>query len=147
MENWYHVIASESRLAPESARQLRDIGFLVLPGPVIDGGGSRLSDAYDKAVLTADPDDISLMADELVNGATDDYQGQALACGPAGSIIIFNGSVWHGHTANRSPNRRRSIQGAFVPRDARSAINHASRIRHETFERIGDLAKYLLDVA
>jgi ectoine hydroxylase-related dioxygenase (phytanoyl-CoA dioxygenase family) len=71
---------------------------------------------------------------------------EVLACGPAGSVIIFNGSVWHGHAANRSTRRRRSIQGAFVPREARAAIDQASRMRPETFERIGDLAKYVLDV-
>ena len=41
---------------------------------------------------------------------------------------------------------RRSIQGAFIPRNARSATNQAERIRPETLERIGDLAKYLLDL-
>ena len=66
--------------------------------------------------------------------------------GPAGSIILFNGSVWRGHTANRSAGRRRSIQGAFIPRTARPAIDQASRIRPETLQRIGDLAKYVLDV-
>src|SRR5262249_7652412 len=77
---------------------------------------------------------------ELLTDATNAYEGQVLACGPAGSVIIFNGSVWHGHTANRSARRRRSIQGALVPREARSSINQASRIRPETLQRIGDLA-------
>jgi ectoine hydroxylase-related dioxygenase (phytanoyl-CoA dioxygenase family) len=71
---------------------------------------------------------------------------EVLASGPAGSVIIFNGSAWHGHTANQSTNRRRSIQGAFIPRQARAAIDQASRMRPETFDRIGDLAKYVLDV-
>jgi ectoine hydroxylase-related dioxygenase (phytanoyl-CoA dioxygenase family) len=83
---------------------------------------------------------------DVMKDATDAYEGQILACGAAGSIIIFNGSVWHGHTANRSARRRRSIQGAFVPREARASINQASRIRPETLRRIGDLAKYVLDV-
>ena len=83
---------------------------------------------------------------ELMEGAADAHEGQLLACGPAGSIIIFNGSVWHGHTANRSARCRRSIQGAFVPREARPAINQASRIRPETLRRVGGLAKYVLDV-
>jgi hypothetical protein len=29
--------------------------------------------------------------------ATADYTGQVSACGPAGSVVIYNGSVWHGH--------------------------------------------------
>ncbi|HSU83168.1 MAG TPA: phytanoyl-CoA dioxygenase family protein, partial [Thermoanaerobaculia bacterium] len=76
----------------------------------------------------------------------DAREGQVLACGPAGSIILFNGSVWHGHAANRSTGRRRSIQGAFIPREARAAIDQASRIRPETLGRIGDLARYVLDL-
>jgi ectoine hydroxylase-related dioxygenase (phytanoyl-CoA dioxygenase family) len=72
-------------------------------------------------------------------------EGEMLALGPVGSVIVFDGSVWHGHAANRSARRRRSIQGAFIPREARPAIDQASRIRPETLRRIGDLAKYLLD--
>ena len=42
------------------------------------------------------------------------------ACGPAGSMIIYNGSVWHGHGANITGEPRRSIQGAFVATDVSS---------------------------
>ena len=80
----------------------------------------------------------------VMTDPTADYEGQVLASGPAGSIIIYNGSVWHGHTANRSANRRRSIQGAFIRRDALSGGNLPARMRPETLDRIGDLAKYLL---
>jgi len=83
---------------------------------------------------------------DLMNGATDACEGEVLACGPAGSMIIFNGSVWHGHAANRSNRRRRLVQGSFIPREARASINQASRIRPETMKRIGDLAKYVLDI-
>jgi hypothetical protein len=59
--------------------------------------------------------------------ATDTYEGQALAYGPAGSIIIFNGSVWHGHTANRSARRRRSI---------RAPLSHGRLDRRPTRPRV-----------
>jgi hypothetical protein len=69
-----------------------------------------------------------------------------LACGPAGSIIIFNASTWHGHGANRSTAPRRSIQAHFVPRDAQASPNdHSGRMRPETLQRISDLAKYVLN--
>src|SRR5262245_33171945 len=198
MDDWYSIIAAESELPPDAARQLREIGFVVMPGPEIPGGWARLSQAYDRAVLTADPADVSIRSSTRVhdfvnrgpefdglyiyrpllaaccrvigrpfklstmlartlqpgtpaqplhmdvkrnadgwplvgfvvmvdafraeNGATrfvpgshlwprepDEsknatgaYAGEARACGPVGSVIIFNGSVWHGHAANRS---------------------------------------------
>jgi hypothetical protein len=243
MDDWYRVLAAESALRPDAARQLRDIGFVVLPGPEVPGGWVRLSQAYDRAVSTADPSDVSIRSstrvhdlvnrgpefdglyvcrpvlaaccqvigrpfklstmlartlepgapaqplhvdvkreadgwplvgfivmvdqfdaengatrfvpgshllprepNDLMKGATDACEGEVLACGPAGSMIIFNGSVWHGHGANRSNRRRRSVQGAFVPREARAAINQAQRVRPATLQRITDLAKYVLDI-
>jgi hypothetical protein len=43
------------------------------------------------------------------------------ACGPAGSMLIFDGTTWHGHGANRTDSPRRSIQGAFIPQDHTAA--------------------------
>jgi ectoine hydroxylase-related dioxygenase (phytanoyl-CoA dioxygenase family) len=65
-------------------------------------------------------------------------------CGPAGSMIVYNGSVLHGHGANRTDRPRRSIQGAYIRRDVTSWIDLASRMRPETLDRIGPMAKYLL---
>jgi hypothetical protein len=240
---WHSVIAAESRLPPDTARRVCDVGFVIVPGPAISGGCEALSQAYDRDVAAADPDDVRIssstrvndfvnrgpefdgiyiygpilaacaliiggpfklsgmcartlepgapmealhvdvkhrangwplvgfimMVDafdaengatrfvsgshlqprepgELMTNPTDPHAEQLLACGPPGSIIIFNASVWHSHTANRSTRRRRSLQGHFVPRDARASIDHAARMRPATFQRIGDLAKYVLDV-
>jgi hypothetical protein len=43
------------------------------------------------------------------------------ACGRAGSMLIFDGTTWHGHGANRTDSPRRSIQGAFIPRNHTAA--------------------------
>lgn len=75
-----------------------------------------------------------------------DYPGQVLACGPAGSIIIYNGSTWHGHTANSSGAPRRSIQGAYIRREAQSGANLPERMLPETIARIDPLARYLLTI-
>jgi hypothetical protein len=244
---WHSAIATQSHLPPDAARQLLEIGFVVMPGPDTPGGCEQLSDAYDRAVAMADPADVKVSRtgsqtriDDFVNrgpefdgiyiypplltaccliiggpfklsgmrartlipgtpevealhvdvkyrangwplvgcivmvdafdadnGATrfvprshllphepsevmsdpkDAHDEQVLACGAAGSIIIFNASVWHSHTANRSAGRRRSIQAHFVPREARAATDQSARMRPETFQRIGDLAKYVLGV-
>ena len=85
--------------------------------------------------------------EELTNDALAYYENQIqTACGQAGSVIVFNGSVWHGHLANLTDAPRRSIQGAYIPRDAQSAVDFKSRIRPETLARISPLAKYLLAI-
>ena len=83
---------------------------------------------------------------EFMSIRTNVHEDEVRACGPAGSIIIFNGSVWHSHTANRSPRCRRSLQGHFVPRTAQASVDHAARISPEVLGRIGNLAKYVLAV-
>ncbi len=242
-DRWFGELAANYPLPEDVARQLRCKGYVVIKGAVAQDELAQLSEAYDEAVLTAHPADVSVRSstrvsdfvnrghsfDELYiyapllaaccqtiarpfklstmlartlepgapaqnlhadfkrddegwpmvgfiymvdefrgdNGATRfvpgshmrscgpddvmkdaaaDYDGQALACGPAGSVIIYNGSVWHGHTANRSGRRRRSIQGAFIRRDAQAAVNWSARMRPETLHRVGNLAKYLLDL-
>lgn len=78
--------------------------------------------------------------------APEDYPQQATACGAAGSVILYNGSVWHGHAANRSDEPRRSVQGAYIRRGAESWFDGAAPMLPQTRARIGPLAKYLLAV-
>jgi ectoine hydroxylase-related dioxygenase (phytanoyl-CoA dioxygenase family) len=66
------------------------------------------------------------------------------ACAPAGSVIVFNGSVWHGHGANRTDRPRRSIQGAYIERDEPSGMDLAARMRPDTLGRISPLARRVL---
>ena len=73
-----------------------------------------------------------------------DRTDQVLACGPAGSLLIFNGSVWHGHSANTSDAPRRSLQGAFIPRDGQAATDFAARMQPETRARLSALARHVL---
>ena len=70
----------------------------------------------------------------------------AQACGPSGSVIVFNGSVWHGHGPNLTDSPRRSIQGAYIRRTEASGETLPARMRPETLDRIGALARYLLTV-
>jgi ectoine hydroxylase-related dioxygenase (phytanoyl-CoA dioxygenase family) len=244
MDEWFDVIDAGCELSAGAVRELREVGFVVVPGPLASERLTRLAEAYDAAVACAASGDVAvgssttrvhdfvnrgpefdglyvyapvleacrrvigrpfklstmlartvrpyaraqslhvdfgreadgwpmvgfiLMVDEFRadNGATHfvpgshewlttppdfprdtsaDYEGQVPACGPAGSVIIYNGSVWHGHAANLSGEPRRSIQGAYIRRDAEPAINQAARIRPETLARISDLAKYVLAV-
>jgi hypothetical protein len=72
--------------------------------------------------------------------------GLVFACGKAGSMIIFNGAVWHGHSANSTTQVRRSIQGYFVRREVSSGLPWRIRMLPETLERIAPVAKYILNV-
>jgi ectoine hydroxylase-related dioxygenase (phytanoyl-CoA dioxygenase family) len=81
-----------------------------------------------------------------MSDTTADYEGQVSACGPAGSVVIYNGSLWHGHGVNQTKEPRRSIQGAYIRRHDKQGMNQADRMRPETLRRIGALAKYILNI-
>lgn len=82
--------------------------------------------------------------EDVLADCGDDHHGQVLACGPAGSLILFNGSTWHGHTANRSDAPRRSLQGAFIPREGRAGTDFGARMSPETRARLDPLAQWVL---
>jgi hypothetical protein len=82
--------------------------------------------------------------EEVMVDRRTDHDSQVLACGPAGSLLIFNGSAWHGHTANMSAGPRRSLQGAFIPREGRAGTDFSARMRPETRARLGPLARHVL---
>lgn len=73
-----------------------------------------------------------------------EFDGQVLACGGAGSILIFDGSTWHGHTANASASARRSLQGFFIPRNGRAGTDFACRMQPDTRARLSRLAVSVL---
>jgi ectoine hydroxylase-related dioxygenase (phytanoyl-CoA dioxygenase family) len=243
-DQWFNAIREGCQLPAAATEELRNVGFVVIPGPVAPKRLTRFAAAYDAAMNSGDAADVNvgrtttrmydfvnrsaefddlyiypplleacqhiigapfklsttvgrtlrpyaaaqdlhvdiprgsddlpmvgfiLMIDGFRpdNGATrfvpgshkwpgvpgdvmhdcrTDYEGQVSLCGPAGSLIIFNGSVWHGHTANESATVRRSIQGYFVRREARAGIDLYARMRPETLERIGPLARYMLSL-
>src|SRR5215510_315124 len=83
---------------------------------------------------------------DAISDVRADHAGQVLACGAAGSLLVFNGSAWHGHTANTSSGPRRSLQGAFIPRDGRAWTDFAERMHPETRARLGPLARHVLAI-
>ena len=73
-----------------------------------------------------------------------DRNDQQLACGAAGSLLVFNGSTWHGHTANVTAVPRRSIHGAFIPREGKSATDFGARMTPDTRARLSAIARDIL---
>jgi hypothetical protein len=72
------------------------------------------------------------------------FPGEVLACGDLGSMSLFNGAIWHGHTANLTAHPRRSIQGYFVRRQAQSGFDFRNRLPPAARSRMSALARYLL---
>jgi hypothetical protein len=121
-----------------SAKEWPIVGGILMVDPFTsDNGATRFVPGSHR--LLSDPS-------ECMPNPKDHHERQVLACGPAGSLIIFNASTWHGHTENRSGSRRRSIQAHFVARDSQESTHHGDRMRPETMGRIGDLARYVLGV-
>jgi hypothetical protein len=243
MNNWFNFIGSNCVLPQQAAQRLCESGYVVIPGPVMGTAMGPVAAAYDRALLTAHPNDVAvgstttrlhdlvnrgvefdplylfgpllaachrligqpfklrsmlartlwpstkaqalhadlkreqgraiavgfiIMVDEFRadNGATRfvprshlstdvrcedlsdptaDYPGQELALGSEGSIVIYDGAIWHGHTINRTSENRRSIQGMFIRQDAQTWSDRTIRMLPETLSRVGDLASYLLE--
>lgn len=70
--------------------------------------------------------------------------GSVLACGPAGSVVLFNGSTWHGYSSNRTTRPRRSLQAACIPRGGHAATPFLSRMPAATRARLSPAALRVL---
>jgi ectoine hydroxylase-related dioxygenase (phytanoyl-CoA dioxygenase family) len=75
-----------------------------------------------------------------------DDQDEVPACGPAGSLIVYNGSTWHNFGANVSGVPRRSIQGAYIPRGGKPGVEWATRLRTDVVDRLSLRARSLLGI-
>lgn len=114
------------------------VGFILMVDEFRgDNGATRFVPGSHKSTTSAEGP---------MNDGIADHETQVQACGSAGSVIVFNGSVWHGHAANFSGEPRRSIQGAYIRRTAQSWINLPARMRPETPARISPLSRYLLNI-
>ena len=82
-------------------------------------------------------------ADRLVDTCSE-CPGELLGCGDAGTMILFNGAIWHGHSANVTAHPRRSIQGYFVRRNVHSGFDFRDRLVPAVEARMKPLARYLL---
>ena len=59
MDDWFSVIAAGCELPASAVRELDDVGFVVVPGPVAPRRLSQLAAVYDAAVSAADPADFN----------------------------------------------------------------------------------------
>ena len=88
MDPWFNVIAAGSEFSADSVKELDEVGFVVIPGPVAPPQLSRLRAVYDAAVSAADPADFNsgrttTRVSDFVNRAPDFdvlYSGGMVIC-------------------------------------------------------------------
>ena len=64
----------------------------------------------------------------------------------AGSVIVWNGSTWHGGATNTTISTRRAVHCAWLDRRYKQQTNQREHLRVETAKRLLPLHRYLLDV-
>src|SRR5947209_18360861 len=67
MDRWFTEMAVNYCLPEDVARQLHDIGYVIIEGAVAHTERAPLSAAYDAAVLAAHPDDVSVRSSTRVS--------------------------------------------------------------------------------
>jgi ectoine hydroxylase-related dioxygenase (phytanoyl-CoA dioxygenase family) len=72
------------------------------------------------------------------------HPAEEVACGPAGSMILFNGSAWHGFGANRTLKPRRSIYGALIPSGAVPARDYEKSLAPAVWSQLAAPARRIL---
>ena len=70
------------------------------------------------------------------------HPDQRIIVAKAGSVLVFNGHLWHSGTANKSTRSRRVLQGSFVGRDE----FRFTRIKVVSPEHLSPVARYILGV-
>ena len=66
--------------------------------------------------------------------------------GPAGDVIVFDGHVWHGGTLNETKEHRRGLFSAWVHRNQYQIDDQRKYLLPETYDRLSDAARFLVDV-
>lgn len=72
--------------------------------------------------------------------------GEEQACGPRGSMVIFDGLVWHEHGANVTDRPRRCIQGYFIRREHASARRWSEEMSAGELSSLGSGERALLAI-
>lgn len=73
------------------------------------------------------------------------HPDEELVLAPAGSLVLFNGHLWHGGTQNQSGKRRRALHAYFTRRTNPQQLDQAAFIRAETQDRLSAAARFVLD--
>ncbi len=83
---------------------------------------------------------------ELIDDSLATHPEEILLCAPAGSVAVFNGSIWHSCTQNNSLQKCRALHCAFSLRHMDQQTDQKSHLKPETENRLSSLSRYILDV-
>lgn len=99
-----------------------------------DNGATRLIPG---SHLTPNPLPKSMQAPESR------HPDQKIIVAKAGSVLVFNGHLWHGGTRNRTNLQRRALQCQFVARELVRSVQVPGSMP-EIPQRLGPAARYIL---
>ncbi len=74
------------------------------------------------------------------------HPDEVLLLGRAGTVVIFNAHTWHGGTRNRTDQPRRAVHAYFCRRGGTPQTDQRRYARPETYARLNDAAKFILDI-
>jgi ectoine hydroxylase-related dioxygenase (phytanoyl-CoA dioxygenase family) len=86
------------------------------------------------------------MSREVMPDVTQPHPDEVLLTAPAGTVVIFNSHTWHGGTLNRTANPRRALHSYFTRRNGEQQLDQRKFIRPETYARLSEAARFILDV-
>ncbi len=75
-----------------------------------------------------------------------EHPGQILALGRAGTVIVLNGIIWHGGTANRTSRPRRTIDSFWLARQIEQQTDQAHWISPAAIAELSPALRYLVHV-
>lgn len=73
-----------------------------------------------------------------------EYQDEIQVPGPKGSVLILNGAVWHGASANHAERERVALLGFFCRSILKPQQDHLKVVSEEVFSRGTPKLKQLL---
>jgi ectoine hydroxylase-related dioxygenase (phytanoyl-CoA dioxygenase family) len=74
------------------------------------------------------------------------YPGEVKLLGRAGTVVIFNGHLWHGGTQNTTDRPRRALHSYFCRRGRKQQLDQRAYARPETLARLSPAARHILGV-
>jgi ectoine hydroxylase-related dioxygenase (phytanoyl-CoA dioxygenase family) len=130
-----HTDTSEPRQSVQQCHVVNSMWMLDDVSP--DNGATRVVPASHR--LSSHPR--QAMVDPGAPHADETY-----LTGPAGTVAVFNGHLWHSCTTNRTTRTRRLVHCAFIGRELPQQTDQRRYLREATARRLSPAARLILDV-